>query len=228
MEETLLPLANVNHNQNQPTNQQRETTDQNKEQQIASAAVPDSVRRLTDGCGIISLSLFSSYKVNCAAQSILPCHAAEPCCCCWCRKKRRREKEKRSRSDKVVSLSLFFFFHFFDSRARLRRKRRYVWERYHESPTTTIILSLPFFSTYKHIHKKVKEMCKKKAWPLGNGSSSRRIGHCLSQHNYLVVSLSSGKRGLPNWSRVSCVCCVVPIIYHISDIFWFFLELSYL
>jgi hypothetical protein len=28
-----------------------------KEQQIASAAVPDSVRRLTDGCGIISLSL---------------------------------------------------------------------------------------------------------------------------------------------------------------------------
>jgi hypothetical protein len=120
MEETLVPLANVNHNQNQPTNQQRETTDQNKEQQIASAAVPDSVRRLTDGCGIISLSLFSSYKVNCAAQSILPCHAAEPCCC-WCRKKRRREKEKRSRSDKVVSLSLFFFFHFFDSRARLRR-----------------------------------------------------------------------------------------------------------
>lgn len=109
-----------------------------------------------------------------------------------------------------------------------RRKRRYVWERYHESPTTTIILSLPFFSTYKHIHKKVKEMCKKKAWPLGNGSSSRRIGHCLSQHNYLVVSLSSGKRGLPNWCRVSCVCCVVPIIYRISDIFWFFLELSYI
>lgn len=36
------------------------------------------------------------------------------------------------------------------------------------------------------------------------------------------------KRGLPNWCRVSCVCCVVPIIYRVSDIFWFFLELSYI
>lgn len=73
MEETLVPLANVNHNQNQPRNQQRETTDQNKEQQIASAAVPDSVRRLTDGCGIISLSLFSSIKWT--VQHSLYCHA---------------------------------------------------------------------------------------------------------------------------------------------------------
>lgn len=63
-------------------------------------------------------------------------------------------------------------------------------------------------------------MCKKKAWPLGNGgSSSRRIGHCLSQHNNLVVSLSSGKRGLPNW-YLAHACVVWFQLFIVSRIYF--------